>query len=97
MGPAEEEGELDMSENKDWIVLSSTPLLKFFGRAVITSVSVISIIGVGWYLQSPAMQWAGFGLLALIAIANGVNPPKNKTPQQAADYLFKEYGVRAKE
>lgn len=82
-----------MSENHDWIVLSHTPLLKTFGRAVITSASVISIIGTGWYLGSSAMQWAGFGLLALIAIANGVNPPKSKTPQQAADYLFKKYGV----
>lgn len=86
-----------MSENHDWIVLSKAPLLKLLTRSVITLMTVVGIIGVGLYLQSEAMQWAGFVLLIFIAIGNGINPPKNKTPQQAADYLLKEYGVTAEQ
>lgn len=80
-------------ENTDWIVLSKRPLLQQIRSAVLTCITIFVVIGVGWYLKSVPMQWAGFGLLTFVAIAQGINPPKHRTPQQAADFLLEKYNV----
>lgn len=63
-----------------------------------TLASTTSIIGIGALLSSSAMQWAGFIMLGFIALCRLTSARKaHMSPQQAANLLAKEYGVRAEE
>jgi hypothetical protein len=48
---------------------------------------VVGVIGTGVFLQSSAMQWAGFIMLALAALALASNGDKRMTVTQARAYL----------
>lgn len=56
-----------------------------------------SVIGLGWFLDSEAMQWVGFviWLLWMMGRARDVMNSNKKTPQQAADWLKSKFGVSA--
>jgi predicted cation transporter len=45
---------------------------------IVTFVMVVSIIGIGWLMNSSAMQWAGFTMFAVMTIASVTNKTKNR-------------------
>ena len=65
-----------------------------------TFATLASIIGLGVYLESSAMQWAGFIMVSMGIIGRAARMHKGKvryTPQEAADYLHETYGVTVAE
>ena len=60
-----------------------------------SAIAAIGVMGIGWWLNSSAMQWCGF-LLFWITLAANTKDDKRRSPQDAADYLKSEYGVTAK-
>lgn len=54
---------------------------------------VAGTFGLGWWLDSSAMQWFGFVLLFVIMIGRANSQIKKFTPQEAADWLCDEYDV----
>lgn len=60
-----------------------------------TWLMVMSLIGIGWWLKSSAMQWCGFLMFAVTVMAKGSGKTKKISPQEAADKLLAEFGVRA--
>lgn len=79
---------------KTVIVLHET-FVQSVVRDAITYIMIIAVIGTGWWLGSDAMQWLGFVMLCLGAIGRATRTHDRLTPQQAADKLWHEYGVRA--
>lgn len=61
------------------IIIISKRFPDFLIRVAANVASVIAIIGVGVYLQSAAMQWAGFAMLALLLILKALVAPKLRT------------------
>jgi DNA-directed RNA polymerase subunit M/transcription elongation factor TFIIS len=59
--------------------------------------AVGGVIGLGWWLQSPAMQWFGFVLISLwfMGRIKGVYEKTRVSPQEAANRLLVDYGVTA--
>jgi hypothetical protein len=58
-----------------------------------TFVMVTSLIGIGVFLESTAMQWFG-AFMAMVGILGAIKKYSQKqtmTPQQAADYLRDNY------
>ena len=53
---------------------------------------IVATIGTGWWLGSPAMQWLGFLMLVVAALAK-IQSKCRFTPQEAADKLKRDYGV----
>lgn len=85
-----------MSENTEYIIITDDRLWRSALRDVVTLASVVGIIGIGWFLDSSAMQWAGFVVAALMLIAlAGASRKRRKTPQEAAKYLRDKFGVTA--
>lgn len=90
-----------MSEEKSVLMIHerwSESLIKDAGSFA----TVTGIIGLGWWLGSDAMQWVGFIMVCLVALARlgSMKAHSGKwryTPQEAADYLSATYGVKAKE
>jgi len=84
-----------MSERE--VILIHETVLQSWVKDIVSFVSLAGIIGLGWWLDSAAMQWAGFILFALSVMGrarkymvDGVT-----TPQKAADSLHEKYGVIA--
>lgn len=71
----------------------------FVGRYVVTYGTLFGLIGVGVMTDSAAMQWVGglLAMLGIIGIAHTYTKQQYKTPQEAADYIAKKYGVMARE
>ena len=69
------------------LVLSVAHWVTFYGGAA-----------VGFYVGSPAMEWTGLviGILGTISYTYAYGKSQYKTPQQAADYLARKYGVTSK-
>ena len=65
---------------------------------VSTLITTVFVIGIGVFLGSSAMQWAGFIMLAVtvLVLASGKRS-RGRSPQHLADYLYEEYGVVAQE
>ena len=61
-----------------------------------TFATVVSIIGLGRWLDSAAMQWFGFVMAAIFVMVQA-STHETYTPQQAADWLARHCHVRAKE
>ena len=59
----------------------------------------VAMIGLGWGLESSAMQWVG-GLLFFvwcIVRGRGRKSDNRKTPQEAADWLAEKFNVTAED
>lgn len=55
----------------------------------------LALMGVGWAADSAAMEWAGFIVFFLTVFARAGARAQRLTPQQAADFLARRFGVRA--
>lgn len=85
-----------MSDRTEVLYIHET-LWQSIARDVSTFLMLASVIGLGWWMQSSAMQWAGFIMCAL-AILNRVGRVYKKSkmsPQEAADRLYDQFGVTA--
>jgi hypothetical protein len=58
-------------------------------KDAVTFVMVVGVIGVGVWAESSAMQWAGFLMLGLVALARSVNNRAFMTPEQAYEHIQK--------
>ena len=56
---------------------------------------VVGVFAVGWLFESTAMEWFGFVMVFLILFAKSSKVALKMDPQEAADFLKKEYGVSA--
>ena len=86
--------ETKTTEKQKIIIIRETLLSSLISDAV-TFVTVLSIIGIGVWLHSAAMQWMGF-LMVLVTLGSRLSGTKEKyqkTPQEAADYLKEEFDV----
>lgn len=80
------------------VILIHETILESAARDIISTLTLIVLIGVGVVLKSSAMQWIGFILAALWVIGK-TTTVANKyrvTPQGAADVLKEKFGVTAK-
>lgn len=59
--------------------------------------SLAALIGLGVILNSQAMQWCGFllGSLWFIGRVTAVQKKSRMTPQEAADFIARNFNVRA--
>lgn len=69
----------------------------FYTRIATSYAVLASLIGVGLWIDSPALQWAGAGMwfIGVFAMASAQIQNTLRSPQQAADYLHVKYGVAA--
>lgn len=74
-------------------------LLKAIAEGFVFSAIQAGIIWVGVLTDSSAMQWSGFlfFLLAVAGLAKSLAAEKEMSPQEATDYLLKQFNVRAGE
>ena len=88
-----------MAENKDerTLVYIYQTKLEATLSDIRSLVVLVALMGIGVWLQSPAMQWFGFILGALWIIGRVTLAEKKgrMTPQQAADLIAKTFNVRA--
>lgn len=81
-----------MSETQ-YVIVRET-LWKSFCSDLITVLSFVTMIGLGWLLQSSAMQWVG-GLLFLISMAARISQEgKRMTADQAIAHIQKTRGAK---
>lgn len=85
-----------MADQSNIIVVHESPMQSVI-KDTYTFAAVVGIIGVGWLLGSDAMQWIGFVILSVIALARAGSISKKfrYTPQEAADLLRDRWGVVA--
>lgn len=60
-----------------------------------TFIMVVGIIGCGVYLQSTAMQWAGFLMLCILALGKASGVAKKMTPEEAIKYITENFLKKA--
>lgn len=86
-----------MSEKKPEIISLFDSRVGFFGRMVVSYGTLLACIGVGVLIQSDALQWVGavIWFVGMISTSVSYATKAHKTPQEAADYLNKHYGVKA--
>lgn len=85
-----------MAETK--IIFIHESVLGSIASDLVTGAILAGLIGLGVFLESSAMQWAGFLLVGMSIIGRASRMMSGKvryTPQQAADYLQEKYGVTA--
>lgn len=71
------------------IILKETPLNSLMVDAT-TYALIVAVIGTGWFLGSTAMEWAGFIILGISAIAVATGKEDRKmTIKEAREYLDK--------
>ncbi len=86
---------MTQASEADWVVLSDKPFWRQLWNIIITFVFCAGMMGLGWFLGSSAMEWFGFvALIGMAFVLAGNKSTIYKTPQQAADYLFKKYNVK---
>ena len=69
------------------IILESETVLRSWARDASTLALFIGLIGPGIYLQSSAMQWAGFFIAVVFTFAKAGNATKRMTINEARDFL----------
>lgn len=84
-----------MSDTENDIYISYETALYSWVHDASTFVMAAGLIGLGVYLESTAMQWTGAIVFFLTTIATAALDKKRQTPQQAADFLYKKFGVKA--
>lgn len=84
-----------MSDEKIDLIRLFDSTVGFWGRFALSYGTLFGAIGVGVVIKSDALQWIGaiVWLLAMFGFATSLAKQSNRTPQQAADYLAKKYGV----
>ena len=87
----------DKTNKTKLVLIYETPLQSWISDAG-SFLTAVSLIGVGVWLDSSAMQWTGAALFFLTLTARGSGHKRDliKTPQQAADWLAATFNVRAK-
>lgn len=85
-----------MSNEKTIIYVHETALQSWL-RDLGSFCSAVGVIGVGVFLDSDAMQWAGFAMLTVMGMgrASGEYKQWKMTPQQAADAIRDKFGAVA--
>lgn len=85
-------------KTKDTIIYVRQGFLTSLASDAVTFATVAGIIGIGAWLDSSAMQWAGFIMAALIIASRGrtMMDKLRMTPQEAADRLLADFGVTGK-
>lgn len=58
---------------------------------------IAGLFAAGYFFESSAMQWFAFIVCFMILFARANAATKKFTPQEAADFISDEYGVRAKD
>lgn len=58
--------------------------------------TLLAMIGVGVWLDSSALQWIAGLLFMLIVVERSLRQQRRRTAQETADWLAKEFDVRAK-
>jgi hypothetical protein len=89
-----------MSEKtKDMVIYVRQNFWQSIASDAVTFSTVAGIIGIGAWLDSSAMQWAGFIMAALLIGSRGKSmmDKLRMTPQQAADRLLAEFGVTGRD
>ena len=78
------------------IYVCETPLQSII-RDVVSTATLVFLMGAGVLMHSTAMQWFGFVLSALWIIGRVkiASDKARMSPQAAADIIFKKFGVRA--
>lgn len=86
-----------MSDKKPEIISLFDGRVGFWGRMVVSYGTLLACIGVGVLVKSDALQWIGAIIWFVGVISTSVSyaTKAHKTPQEAANYLFKNYGVKA--
>lgn len=77
----------------DRILVINESLAQSLGRDIGSFATIAGLIGLGAYIGSSAMEWAGFLIAALIICGRSQKLGKGLSPQAAADWLASEYGV----
>ena len=84
--------------SKEEVIIQLHETKAGYWRRMATSYALLSaFIGLGIVMNSDAMQWVGavVGMLTMIGTSIMLAKSSNKTPQEAADFLAKNYGVVA--
>ena len=82
---------------KHEVVILYESLTESIMSDLVTFAMIVSVIGVGWLLQSTLAEVVGWFAVS-VYIISGVLMAKNsghKTPQEAANWLKSEFGVEA--
>ena len=77
------------------VVVDGALWRRLLGNLLVAGIQV-GIIGIGVWVNSTAMQWAGFLAVVLVVWAWAKARPA-RTPQEAADHLREKYGAVAEE
>lgn len=87
----------DEKTDEPKVVLLHETVAQSLLRDAGTFCMLVACMGVGWFLDSSAMQWAGFIMFFLFIFGRVMGTAKNnqKTPQAAADWLKEKFGVVA--
>jgi hypothetical protein len=69
----------------------------FWARYFVSYGTLLGCIGIGVMVGSDALQWIGgvVWFIGLVGMAMAFSKNAHKTPQEAANHLFKNYGVKA--
>lgn len=85
----------DEGQTKQVVVVLHETMFQSVVKDLCTYGTIVAVIGTGWWLESEAMQWLGFIMLCISAIGRIASKNRNMTPQQAADMLWRKFGVKA--
>lgn len=69
------------------IKISTETMLQSWISDLSSFVLAVSLIGIGVYLKSDAMQWLGFVMFFLVSLVKGSGKIKKFTPEQAIEYI----------
>lgn len=75
-----------MKKETEFVILHES-VIQSWVRDSSTFALFASLIGVGIYLDSSAMQWIGFFVAVITIMARSSGKVKRMTKQQAIDYL----------
>ena len=85
--------------NEPKIIFVHESVLASAAKDAVTVALLVAATLLGWWVGSAALQWLG-GMMALVSVmmAAVVRSIENarRTPQEAADWLLREFGVKAR-
>jgi hypothetical protein len=81
--------------DKEVIIILYTTKTGLWARSLVSYGIILGLIGIGILTGSDAMQWVGaiLAMLSLVGMAKSHSDRSKKTPQEAADYLTRNFGV----
>lgn len=86
-----------VSEQKT-VILCHETAAQSWGRDLASAAVLLGMIGVGWAIDSSALQWIASFVWVIWLFSRAVNSPNvhRVTPQEAADILRDKFGIRAR-